>query len=107
MTDNKKIVVSLPKSLVDEFDEELHLKSGKNRSQFIKEAVILYIKEHKQMNMRELMKKGYEDMAEINANIAEFGIASDCVELSEYEAGLAESDSVDGTGGEKRRYILC
>ncbi|MCX7884952.1 MAG: ribbon-helix-helix protein, CopG family [Caloramator sp.] len=107
MTDSKKIVVSLPKNLVDEFDELVNCKSGKNRSQFIREAVILYIKERKQMNMKELMKKGYEEMAAINCELSELGIAADCVELAKYEAGLAESDSIDGTGGEKRRYILC
>ncbi|QCX34432.1 ribbon-helix-helix protein, CopG family [Caloramator sp. E03] len=107
MTDSKKIVVSLPRNLLDEFDELVKCKSGKNRSQFIREAVILYIKERKKSNMIELMKKGYEDMATINSELSEIGLGVDCVELAKYEAGLAESDSIDGTGGEKRRYILC
>lgn len=107
MTDSKKIVVSLPKSLLDEFDELIKCKSGKNRSEFIREAVILYIKERKKTNRVELMKKGYEDMASINRELSELGLGVDCNELAKYEAGLAESDNIDGTGGEKRRYILC
>lgn len=107
MAENKKIVISLPESLLDEFDKLIESKSSENRSKFISEAVILYIKERRMANMRELMKKGYEEMAEINSELAECGIACDCIELAKYEAGLAESDIVDGTGGETRRYILC
>lgn len=107
MAENKKIVISLPESLLDEFDKLIEGKSSKNRSKFISEAVILYIKERRMANMRELMKKGYEEMAEINSELAECGIACDCIDLAKYEAGLAESDVVDGTGGETRRYILC
>ncbi|TDT63701.1 CopG family ribbon-helix-helix protein [Fonticella tunisiensis] len=107
MAENKKIVVSLPKSLLEEFDNVLDCKNSKNRSQFIREAVILYIKERKKKNMRELMKRGYEEMAEINSEIAECSIACESAELAKYEAVLAESDFIDGAGGEKRRYILC
>jgi CopG family transcriptional regulator/antitoxin EndoAI len=107
MAVNKKIVVSLPENLLDEFDTLIDCKSGKNRSQFIREAVILYIKERRNNNLKELMKKGYEEMAQINSELAECGMACDCVELNEYIAGLSESDRIDDAGGEKRRYILC
>ncbi|EYE88855.1 CopG family transcriptional regulator [Fervidicella metallireducens AeB] len=107
MAVNKKIVVSLPESLLEEFDSVIDNKTRKNRSQFIREAVILYIKERKRFNAKELMKKGYQEMAEINSDLAECGISCDCTELAKYEAVLAESDIIDGTGGEKRRYILC
>lgn len=107
MAENKKIVVSLPEGLLEEFDKVVDCKSNKNRNQFIREAVILYINERKKLNMRELMKKGYQEMGDINSELAELGITCDCIELAKYEAGLAESDIADGTGGEKRRYILC
>jgi CopG family transcriptional regulator/antitoxin EndoAI len=107
MSENKKIVVSLPESLLEEFEEVLDCKSTKSRNVFIREAVISYIKERKKANMRELMKKGYEEMADLNSEIAEYGISCDCAELANYEAVLAESDMVDGTVRKKRRYILC
>ena len=107
MSSNKKIVVSLPESLIEEFEEVMNCKSTTSRNQFIREAVISYINERKKSNFKELMKKGYEDMAEINSEIAECGISCDCNELAKYEAVLAESDKVDGTVGKKRRYILC
>lgn len=107
MNKSKKITVSLPESLLDEFDNFIENENGKNRSQFIKEAVILYIKEHKRKNMVELMKKGYQEMGSINLEIAECGIDCDLGDLAKYEAKLAESDISDDAGGEKRRYILC
>ena len=107
MDENKKIVVSFPKQLLNEFDDLMDCKSSEKRSQFIREAVILYIKERKKNNMRELMKKGYEEMSCINREIAELGMECDCKDLEKYEAGLSESDNIDGSGGEKRRYILC
>lgn len=107
MASNKKIVVSLPESLLEEFEEVMNCKTTTSRNQFIREAVISYIREHKRADFKELMKKGYEEMAEINSEIAECGVSCDCSELAKYEAVLAESDKVDGTVGKKRRYILC
>lgn len=107
MAENKKIVISLPKSLLQEFDELMDSEKCDNRNQLIREAVMLYISERKKIKMRELMKKGYQDMSEINSELAECGMKYDFVEFEQYEAGLAESDLLDGSGGEKRRYILC
>lgn len=107
MSENKRIVISLPQNLLEEFDEIVECKSSRNRSKFIEEAVILYIKEQKSVKMNELMKRGYLEMAKINCEIAEFGVSCDCQELLKYEAELAESDVINGTGGEERRYFLC
>jgi CopG family transcriptional regulator / antitoxin EndoAI len=107
MSENKKIVVSLPESLLEEFEEVLDCKSTKCRNQFIREAVVSYIKDRKRTKMGDLMKKGYLEMAEINSEIAECGISCDFTDLAKYEAVLAESDMVDGTVSKKRRYILC
>lgn len=107
MSENKKIVVSLPESLLEEFEEVLDCKSTGSRNQLVREAVISYIKERKRTNVRDCMKSGYEEMAELNLEIAEMGICCDCMDLAKYEAVLAESDMVYGTVGKKRRYILC
>jgi CopG family transcriptional regulator / antitoxin EndoAI len=107
MSDNKKIVVSLPQSLLEEFEEVLDCKSPNSRNQLIKEAVTEYIKERRRSDFTEWMRRGYEEMAELNSEIAECGFCSDCMDLAKYEAVLAESDVVDGTVSKKRRYILC
>lgn len=106
MAESNKIIVDLPEGMLKEFDEILS-KDNKNRSEFIMEAIILYIEEKKNHRLREKMKMGYKEMSKVNLEIAEFGFASDLDDLCEYEARLAECDSIDGDDGEKRRYILC
>lgn len=106
MAESRKIVVNLPESVLKECDEILN-KDDKNMSEFIREAVILYIEERKRYRTRERMKSGYIEMSGINQEIAEFGFVVDFDELYDYEARLAECDSIDDDGGKKRRYILC
>ncbi|QGT98742.1 Programmed cell death antitoxin YdcD [Candidatus Syntrophocurvum alkaliphilum] len=43
---------------------------SKNRSEIVREAIKFYLGERKKNLMREQMKKGYLEMAEINLNIA-------------------------------------
>lgn len=106
MAESKKIVVNLPDNVLEECNEILS-KDNKNISEFIREAVILYIEERKRYRLRERMKNGYTEMAQINQEIAEFGFAIDLCDLCGYETRLAECDSIDDDGGKKRRYILC
>ncbi|HBM79438.1 MAG: CopG family transcriptional regulator [Clostridiales bacterium] len=106
MAESKKIEVNLPESILRECDEILN-KDNKNISEFIKDAVIVYIEERKRYRIRETMKNGYIEMSKVNQEIAEFGFAMDLSDLCEYEARLAECDIIDDDGGKKRRYILC
>ncbi|WP_392486057.1 CopG family ribbon-helix-helix protein [Haloimpatiens sp. FM7315] len=105
MSDSKRLVVNLSKKLFSEFDDDLR-KDSKKRSEFIREAIILYIEEKKRLSL-EKMKNGYLEMAEINLELCEYGFQKDVKELREYEAMLSESDLPDGTDSKKRRYILC
>jgi flagellar basal body rod protein FlgG len=65
MAESKKIVVNLPESMLKEFDEILR-KDNKNRSEFIREAIILYIEEKRKFKVREMMKTGYLEMSNVN-----------------------------------------
>jgi chorismate synthase len=56
----KKILVSLPDSLLREVDEIVAIEK-KNRSEFIREAMKLYIRERHRLEIKEKMKKGYEE----------------------------------------------
>lgn len=69
MANAKKIVVSVPENLLQEFDG---LRSGvkMNRSEFIREAIKFYIATRKRRTLSEDMKKGYQEMAELNLAIA-------------------------------------
>ncbi len=87
MAESKKIMVYVPNSLLEEVDYIAKLEK-KNRSEFVREAMKLYLRERKRMDMRESMKNGYKDMAAINLIYAEIGIDVD-YSLEKYEAQLA------------------
>ncbi|HHT66220.1 MAG TPA: CopG family transcriptional regulator [Clostridiales bacterium] len=74
-----------------EVDEIVAIEK-KNRSEFIREAMKLYIRERHRLEIKEKMKKGYEEMAKINAELTELGLNSDMVSLEVYEAILAECE---------------
>lgn len=65
----KRIMISVPDYLLQEFDGLVSLEK-KNRSEFIREAMKLYIAERRRCLIHEEMKKGYQEMAAINLAIA-------------------------------------
>jgi CopG family transcriptional regulator/antitoxin EndoAI len=65
----KRIMISLPESLLEEVDG-LATVERRNRSEFIREAMKLYISERKRYTIREQMKLGYQEMAHINLALA-------------------------------------
>ncbi|GKS13994.1 hypothetical protein YDYSY3_49940 [Paenibacillus chitinolyticus] len=46
-------------------------KENSNRSEFIRQAMKLYLLERKKRSLRESMQKGYMEMAKINLTIAD------------------------------------
>ena len=67
--EKKRIVVSLPQSLLQEVDG-LVQKEKLNRSELIRKAMHFYLQEQKKRRIRESMKKGYMEMGSINLNMA-------------------------------------
>jgi len=65
----KRIMISLPGNLLEEVDD-IAAAERLNRSEFIREAMKLYIHERKRHLLREQMKKGYMEMANINLALA-------------------------------------
>ncbi|GAB6168511.1 hypothetical protein JCM1393_09710 [Clostridium carnis] len=60
----------------------------KNNSQFIGWNLIEYNKEQYEVEFLELMKKGYEQMAEINLEIANLPFECENADINEYENWL-------------------
>lgn len=87
MAETKKIMVSLPDSLLKEVDFIVSIEK-KNRSEFVKEAMKFYIREKRRMEVSEKLKDGYVEMSNINLALAEIGIEQDMRELSNYEINL-------------------
>ncbi|MEW6697018.1 MAG: CopG family ribbon-helix-helix protein [Bacillota bacterium] len=65
----KRIMISLPDSLLAEVDN-IVVEERVNRSEFIREAMKLYIAERNRRILREQMKKGYLEMAKLNLALA-------------------------------------
>lgn len=87
MAETKRIMISLPNSLLEEVDFIVSTEK-KNRSEFIREAMKLYIRERRRVEICERMKNGYKEMSQINSNFAEMGLEEDMKELFIYEAKL-------------------
>jgi len=73
MADFRRIVVSLPNSLLREVDGLVAVEK-RNRSEFIREAMRLYLEERKRHELRESLKRGYQEMASLNLALAEEGL---------------------------------
>ncbi|MFZ5640367.1 MAG: CopG family ribbon-helix-helix protein [Bacillota bacterium] len=89
MAEVKRIMISLPDNLLREVDG-IAAAEKLNRSEFIREAMKLYIQERKRRTIREQMKKGYLEMAKINLALAgeNFEIEHEVTRL--FEERLAE-----------------
>lgn len=65
----KRIMISLPDQLLREVDGVVK-QEKLNRSELIRQAMKLYLKERKKRYLRESMQRGYMEMANINLHIA-------------------------------------
>ncbi|HBY20531.1 MAG TPA: CopG family transcriptional regulator [Clostridiales bacterium] len=91
MAELKKILISLPNALLEEVDSIASIEKI-NRSEFVRQAMKLYIREKKKLKMRDSMKKGYQEMAEINLKLAEICLEADNEIRKKYEDRLAECE---------------
>ncbi|MBO8138020.1 MAG: ribbon-helix-helix protein, CopG family [Desulfotomaculum sp.] len=65
----KKVELNLPDKLINEIDD-LARQEHLDRGELVRRAVYEYIREKKRWHMREQMKKGYLEMANINLQLA-------------------------------------
>lgn len=69
MAESKRIMISLPENLLAEVDDVVTLEN-RNRSEFIREAINSVLHERRKQGIREQMRKGYQEMAQLNLAIA-------------------------------------
>ena len=91
MAECKRIVISLPDSLLEEVDSMICTEQC-NRSEFVRKAMKFYLEEIKRIDFIESMKKGYLEMTEINITLAEVGLTADQESICNYESRLAECE---------------
>lgn len=87
--DTKRVQISIPATLLDQIDSFAHERKI-NRSQFIQNAVQLYIMERETDSLQEKLRVGYQIMAELNLTLAEED--NDEGLLENYERQLAEAE---------------
>lgn len=91
MSDSKRIMIYLPDSLLREVDNIVSIEKI-DRSQFVCRAMRLYIRKINRIEINAQMKKGYQEMGEINLALAELGLSLDMSSLETYEAEMAECE---------------
>lgn len=89
MPETKRIMISLPDNLLSEVDGVV-ASEKRTRSEFIREAMKLYLQERKKRQIRERMQKGYQEMAKLNLALSGEAL------YAENEAGLVADELVSG-----------
>lgn len=91
MPQYKKILISLPDTLLDEIDEYV-MSEHINRSEFVRRAMKGFLREKQLNSIRERLKEGYQEMGDINLAIAEMCFEADNEMCLAYEEKLSESE---------------
>ncbi|KLU60199.1 antitoxin endoAI [Peptococcaceae bacterium CEB3] len=89
MAESKRIMISLPESLLAEVDGIVTLEK-RNRSEFIREAINSVLHERRRRGMREQMRKGYQEMAQLNLAIAKELFSTEQEALEDFERTIVE-----------------
>ena len=85
-------MISLPDNLLKEIDGFIKNENQNDRSEFIKDAMKLYLKEKKKEKIREQLRNGYLEMSEFNKKLASEGLEYDSKVMTYYEDSLAECE---------------
>ena len=85
--DFRRIMVNIPNQLLREIDRIIAVDK-QSRSQFVQEAMLLYIEERKRKAVRDTMRRGYQEMAIINLSLAEESLLAEEESLGVMFAGF-------------------
>ena len=91
MSQLKKVLITVPDSLLEAVDSAANVEKV-NRSEFVREAMKMYLSERKKHTRKEQLKKGYQEMAELNLSIAETYFNAEEEALLVLEEKLAECE---------------
>ncbi len=89
MADFKRVLISVPDHLLKEVDSIVSLEKT-NRSEFVRDAMRLYLRERRRLELIGHMKHGYREMAGINMAITEMYLNADNEQQKKYEERLGE-----------------
>lgn len=89
--EKKEITIKISKGLLKDVDNFIRCLMV-SRDKFIGDAVNHYLCEHKKIELREQLKKGYIEMSDINLELAHEGLKCDSNSIKIYEKCLVECD---------------
>lgn len=89
VAESKRIMISLPESLLAEVDGIVTLEK-RNRSEFIREAINSVLHERRRRGIREQMRRGYQEMAQLNLAIAKELFSTEQEALEDFERTIVE-----------------
>lgn len=93
MGELKRIMITVPAALLQEVDGMVALEEGRNRSEFVREALHRFLEDRKRRELRDRMKSGYQEMARINLQLAEEGLPTEEDVNEVVQTYLAEAES--------------
>lgn len=91
MSQFKEVLITLPDYLLEEIDE-MAKKENKDRSGVVRDIMKKYLCEKHKHQLREDLAKGYQEMADINLELAQMCVDADEENLRRYEEKLAECE---------------
>lgn len=98
MAESRKFNVELPIYLVEEIERYCR-DNNKQRNNFLRQAVKLYLKELKKEEVRNHLRDGYKKMAGLNQQLADEGLSSECYSYLCYEQRLVECEKNESKKG--------
>ncbi len=91
MSQLKKVLITVPDSLLEAVDSAAKVENV-NRSEFVREAMKLYLSERKKRARKEELKRGYQEMAKLSLCLAETFFDAEEEALLVSEKKLAECE---------------
>lgn len=91
MSQLKKVLITVPDSLLEAVDSAAKVDNI-NRSELVREAMKMYLSKRKKRTESEELKKGYQEMAELNLSLAEMFFNAEDEANSVLEEKLAECE---------------
>ena len=82
--ETKRITITLPEDILSDIDI-LCAKHSMTQSTMIESMIKVYLSERRRIEIRDDLKKGYLEMAEINLSVAEDFFSSDQATQDAYE----------------------
>ncbi|MCF8008358.1 MAG: CopG family transcriptional regulator [Halanaerobiales bacterium] len=91
MEEKKEIKIIISKDLLKDVNGYIKYRKV-SRDKFITDAVTHFLCEHKKIELREQLKKGYIEMSDINLELAHEGLKCDGNSIKTYEKCLVECE---------------